>query len=570
MELVMKKIFLISVIIFIISGCSDFKDSLVGTAGEKCFGNGTCKDGLFCIDGKCVEELDANTDNDTEKDDSDAGDTGDTGNTGNTGDTGDDGNTGNTGDDSDSTGVETEVDEDVINDPCDPNPCTTLQNSTGECLPDVDESHVCTCNDGFEWIFDDKVCNAIPDPCLDDPCTTFPNSECVAEKADDNVHFTGNYTCECFEGYAKTMEDNSCIPAYKSVTVGKDHVCAINYWNQLFCWGNNFNGQLGNDYTGHGVSDSKELIPARVNEDSWTLATVGEAHTCGISALGEMLCWGYNYYGQVGNNESGPDKEVFQPVSIYPDNPATISAGRNHNCSIDSGNKLYCWGWNNEGQLGNGAKTDMSSPSNIQSTMDWKTVDAGDHHTCGINSYDDLYCWGWNYRGQLGDTTNDSRLSPVQIGIDKWKSVSAGSEHTCGITANDFLFCWGNNTAGQLGNDTQTDSDFPVKIGESFWQKVSAGSDHTCAIDTNSGLFCWGNNYHGQLGLGLGVDDYNVPYQVMGQWMDVSAGNGFTCGITDGYALYCWGVNDFGQLGQNTSPGSINSPAPVTEYKDHN
>ncbi|HPA57575.1 MAG TPA: RCC1 domain-containing protein, partial [bacterium] len=266
----MKKIFFAVTVFLMFSGCSDFKDSLIGTVGEKCFGNGTCKDGLICIEGKCAKDEEAENDDDSGNT-GDTGDTGDTGNTGNTGDTGnsgdtgDSGNTGNTGDDDDVSNVETEVDEDVINDPCDPNPCSTVENSDNSCMPEDDEEYVCGCKPGFLWNDAEKKCDAIPDPCLEDPCAALENSFCVPEKTEDQQNFTGDHECRCNEGFDKGfIGTTECIPAFKSVSAGKDHACAIDYYDKLYCWGSNFNAQLGNSLTGTG-DGNLEKIPFKVN-----------------------------------------------------------------------------------------------------------------------------------------------------------------------------------------------------------------------------------------------------------------------------------------------------------------
>ncbi len=562
----MKKQILISAIILIVSSCSDFKDSLVGTLGEKCFGNGTCRDGLICQDGLCVKDGEAGNDDDS-------GNTGDTGNTGNTGNTGDTGDTGNSGDDSDISNVETEIDDDVINDPCDPNPCTTVENSDNSCMPEDDEEYICGCKPGFLWNDIEEKCNAIPDPCLEDPCTTLTDSTCVPEKTEDDKNFTGMRECVCNEGFDKSFIGSEiCVPAFKSVSTGKDHVCAIDYYDDLYCWGSNFNAQLGNGESGTG---KEKKIPFKVKSVSttWTKVSSGEAHTCGIDQGSDLYCWGYNYFGQLGNNESGEGKQEIEPVLVYASADGSFSTGRNHSCSIKS-EDLYCWGQNSSGQLGSGNYDNINQPFNIASTINWEMISAGDSHTCGITTDNDLYCWGMNASGQIGDGTINMKNVPEHIGTEKWNYVSAGFDHTCGIQVGGTLFCWGGNSEGQLGdNETNNNSNIPVGVDSimvTSWKMVSAGNMHTCGISSEDKLYCWGKNNYGQLGNGT-IEPQNYPGELMGNgWADVSAGDGFTCAVKITGAMYCWGLNEFGQLGIGAITGYYSDMQAVSTKYDGN
>ena len=105
--------------------------------------------------------------------------------------------------------------------------------------------------------------------------------------------------------------------------------------------------------------------------------------------------------------------------------------------------KLYTWGSNGFGQLGNNTTTDKHTPTKI-GTSDWSNIAAGDYHSLGISG-GKLYAWGWNNYGQLGDNTTTNRHSPTQIGTSDWSSIAAGSSHSLGIltetpSSNFFLF----------------------------------------------------------------------------------------------------------------------------------
>lgn len=563
----MRTLFLI-LLILIVTACSDFADSVAGLEGEKCFGNGTCKDGLICEEGLCVKDGTAGNDNDS-GDTGDTSDTGDTGNTGNTGDSGDSGNTDadkddydDSDDDSEFTEWEKSDDDSDVSDPCDPNPCTGETNSNGDCTS-VSDSYYCQCDEGFHWNYSSLDCETNPDPCIE--VSTCPeNGHCEPEKTEDDNYFTGNYECVCNAGFVFNDTETSCHPSYRSVSCGKDHVCAIDHWNKLYCWGSNFNGQLGG--TTPVGAGQLEKVPTKVNDMNWLYVKAGEAHTCGITDGSDLYCWGYNFYGQIGNGENGSGQEESAPVLVSA-SYSYVSTGRNHTCAIKSDDKLYCWGWNLNGQLGSNDNNNYDYPLNIQSTYFWNNISAGYLHTCGIDANSKLFCWGENTNGQLGDSTNVIKNIPVQIGTDMWSKISCGEDHTCAVRSDNGLYCWGGNSDGQLGdNQTNTDRNAPYLV-YTIAKTVSSGAKHTCSISTGGALTCWGKNNYGQLGTG-DTQSKNSPYSVNGEsWIDVSAGNGFTCGIKSSGALYCWGVNEFGQIGINTVTGTYPDITQVIQNK---
>jgi alpha-tubulin suppressor-like RCC1 family protein len=433
-------------------------------------------------------------------------------------------------------------------------------------MPDVDGKYICVCVDGFEWDGENKVCNENPDPCLVHPCLSKQNTECIPEKTTGSDYFTGSWVCSCVDGWAYSEKSSDCIPSFKSVSAGKDHVCAIDYYDNLYCWGSNFNGQLGINGVSSG-SGSGVQVPTKVNGEAWKGVDAGEAHACGATFDNKLYCWGYNYFGQIGNNKSGENQQEIMPILIFSDNEGLFSAGRNHTCTIKS-NKLYCWGHNSNGQVGAGSGDNViSSPINISSTVDWKMVSAGAQHTCGINNSSKLYCWGLNLEGELGDGTNVYKNAPVQIGTDQWNYISAGWGYTCGIKVGGSLFCWGANGEGQLGdNGSNSSSTVPVQVDSTMvtsWKKVSAGTMHTCAISLNDELYCWGRNNYGQIAV-ESVLSFNSPQMVSAdKWIDVSAGDGFSCGVQMNGGMYCWGLNEFGQIGINSIGGTYKIIEPV-------
>ncbi len=297
---------------------------------------------------------------------------------------------------------------------------------------------------------------------------------------------------------------------------------------------------------------------------SFAAVNVGRAgNTCGVTMASVAYCWGWNYYGQLGD---GTTTDRTSPVAVLGGLTfSTVSSGGYHTCGVTPASAAYCWGFNQLGQLGDGTATDhQTSPVAVMGGLSFAAVSAGEAYTCAVTTAGAAYCWGANYAGELGDGTATYRTSPVAVlGGLSFSTVSAGSNHTCGVTPAGAAYCWGSNAVGQLGDGTASDRTSPVAVlsGLSF-STVSAGLNHTCGVTTVGAAYCWGANYFGQLGDGT-TTPRTSPVAVLGglSFSAVSAGSEHTCGVTMAGAAYCWGDNRVGELGNGTT--THNSPVPV-------
>ena len=298
-----------------------------------------------------------------------------------------------------------------------------------------------------------------------------------------------------------------------------------------------------------------------------TAISAGENHTC-VIASGGAYCWGNNGNGKLGNstntNSNVPVAVTLTGV-LAGKTITAISAGTNHTCAIASG-AAYCWGYNYNGQLGNGSNTNSNVPAAVTGLLSDKTVtaiSAGSGHTCAIAS-GAAYCWGNNVLGQLGNGSSANSNLPIAIattGILVGKtvtSISTGSQHTCAI-ATGAAYCWGYNYYGALGNGSEQTFATPVAVtttgvlaGKTV-TAISAGGSHTCVIASGA-AYCWGYNGQGQLGNGSTTNS-NIPVAVTSTGVlagktvtAMSVGGSHTCVIASG-AAYCWGANYSGQLG---------------------
>ena len=332
------------------------------------------------------------------------------------------------------------------------------------------------------------------------------------------------------------------------MSAGMDHTCGVTAAGDVYCWGSNGYGQLGDGDT----TDRPSPGPV-AGGTSFAAVSAGGRHTCGVMAVGATLCWGANYWGQLGNGTTTIVPPVTSPGPVMGIRLAAVSAGMEHTCGVTAAGAAYCWGLNVRGQLGDGTTTDRPSPVLVAGGLSFAAVSAGGAHTCGVTAAGAAYCWSVNIFGQLGNgTTSDSivQSSPgLVVGGVSFAAVSAGGEHTCGVTAAGAAYCWGVNDYGQVGDGDTTDwtpRSSPVLVtGGLSFVAVSAGTDHTCGVTTSGAAYCWGADNVGQLGDGTITYFRSSPARVTGgvRFAAVSLGPSYSCGVTTAGAAYCWGAN---------------------------
>jgi alpha-tubulin suppressor-like RCC1 family protein len=289
-------------------------------------------------------------------------------------------------------------------------------------------------------------------------------------------------------------------------------------------------------------------------------ASAGHRHTCAISQGGVTYCWGANENGQLGD---GTTTTRSTPAVVTGSIQfVAVAAGGDHACALAQDGAAYCWGLNDHGQLGDGTTTTRLVATAVAGPVRFVALTLGHRHTCGLTSIGSAYCWGSNADGQLGDGTGEDRLAPTRVsGELLFQTLTTGFWFTCGLSGSS-IYCWGKNDIGQLGDGTNTHRVTPTRIvsGQAF-STVEAGGSHGCGLAAGA-AFCWGGGPFGALG---GSDAAaGIPVSVEGNaaFASISAGDSFTCGLTTTGLVYCWGINHVGELGRGTT-NTTDNPTPV-------
>ncbi len=303
----------------------------------------------------------------------------------------------------------------------------------------------------------------------------------------------------------------------------------------------------------------------------------GGRHTCVLTALGEVQCWGENGSGQLGDGST-----VDRPTPLFVQSAdgarltgmQALAAGSSHTCALTGDGGVLCWGNNSSGQLGDGTTTVSALPVAVQidgaPLVGATALAAGRFHTCALVG-GAVACWGANFFGQLGDGSTTNTAVPVSAvdgdgaALAGVKELAVGALHTCVLRAGLDVACWGANFFGQLGDGTTDSADVAVDVldedGDAFdtVRHLTAGGHHTCAALANGRVRCWGANGSGQLGDG-GTDASGTPVAVtavggseLSSIVGLSAGDRHTCALSNSGAVRCWGANGAGQVGDGAT-----------------
>jgi alpha-tubulin suppressor-like RCC1 family protein len=340
-------------------------------------------------------------------------------------------------------------------------------------------------------------------------------------------------------------------------------------------WGAGDYGKLG---LGH---SSDELSPVDMDlsdtyfSGSLIEISAGHNHTCALEGSGQIWCWGNGSMGQLGNG-GGMSDIPYQIGEIT--SAKSVCAGMDFSCAVlnEAGENVRCFGHGATGAMGDGDTANNVDMSNdldpVLGVQDAADVTCGYSHACALTKSGRVYCWGEQTYGRLGNGQSgpDSVHTPVELGLSGIKQVSAGGQHTCAIRQDDQVICWGRNNLYQLGLNSPgivDDASLASPVTGTGFIQVSAGAEHTCAVNNAGIAFCWGSDGYGKLGNGPTSGQKSDPQSVVGidgsagnYALQIEAGQQHTCAHLDDGSVRCWGYGGSGAVGDGVNGGSIPSP----------
>lgn len=344
---------------------------------------------------------------------------------------------------------------------------------------------------------------------------------------------------------------------FAAVTSGYFHSCGLTLAGRAYCWGGNTWGTLGD-----GSRTASNRPVAVAGGLRYTMIESGAGHTCGVTESGKVYCWGLNDEGHVGADWV---RRGIEEPHVLPGNQfwVQVSAGHDHSCALTNEGVAWCWGDNVAGHLGSGGNFARSfEPVRVASTETFTSVVAGYYQSCALTESGQMYCWGRNDQGQIGDGSNDNRFTPVPVaGGLTFRALGGGDAFMCGITTGGATWCWGSNRNGELGDSSLPNQATPVEVeGVPELRKIyGAGGAFTlpsapayaCGLTANGEAWCWGGTIRG--GLWEGPTDGPIRVEPGIRFRNLGLGAEHLCGVTNEGWAFCGGGNYAGQLGDGTS-----------------
>jgi RHS repeat-associated protein len=343
------------------------------------------------------------------------------------------------------------------------------------------------------------------------------------------------------------------------VSAGFDHTVALSADGTVTAWGNNGNGQLGNNTT---ISST---TPVTVHGLSKVIAvSAGYQISAALEADGTVWTWGNNSSGQLGDGNTTSSSVPVQVSGLV--GVTSISAGGFSMLAVKSNGTVVAWGDNSQGELGNTTTTTSSStPVAVSNLVNVTSVSNGFWlFSAALKSDGSVWTWGWNGQGELGNNTTTSSTVPVQVtGLPLIASISAGGGHMMALDTSRSVWTWGINSSGQLGNNTTTNAIAPVQLTGITATSVSAGSNQSAVLLANGTVSAWGSNGNGQLGIGTTTNTLapSTPMQGINNAVSISDGGKHMVMLRSNGTVAAVGADGSGQLGDGTT---VDKSIPVT------
>lgn len=377
---------------------------------------------------------------------------------------------------------------------------------------------------------------------------------------------------------------------FDALDAGSEHVCGVTPEGNAYCWGDGYDGQLGDGQGGTpGPGGGHQSArPLRVIWPApFRSVAAGDMHTCALTMAGEAVCWGSPRYVGIGQGMPGTTPAVTGPVKVASDwTFAALDAGVSSTCGLTAYGRTVCWG----------SLSLTGSVEPPRAMIGWprlKSISVGYQHACGLDAQGGAWCWGVNQWGQLGtgEVGGELTLPAAVAGGHRFVSIDAGVVTTCGVTVDGRGLCWGRKGLGRLGdgNGEVRLSPSPVAGGHAF-----VDLDGFCGLTREGKAWCWGPLPEYSIGVALSSpeDARLTPHPLSGDaLLSITSGDARRCGLAadgsvrcttsggttllpeaEGWTFkalvggwdhlcgldaqggaWCWGANQWGQLGDGTA-----------------
>ena len=294
----------------------------------------------------------------------------------------------------------------------------------------------------------------------------------------------------------------------------------------------------------------------------------------GSEVVTTLKAWGNNHDGQLGDQTNGNDRT--RPVKVIGLRRAkieAIAAGASHTLALTSDGAVLAWGYNRDGELGNGTNEDNPSPMRVKDFHDptshlsgVRAIAAGSAHSLAMKDDGTVWAWGYNQDGELGDGTKANSTQPVRVGKLKGvEAIAAGAYFSLALKEDGTVWTWGSNASdldktqvtGQLGDDAITSSETPVKVGGlgGGVEAIAAGASHALALKEDGSVWAWGDNFFGELGDGRTKTNSPEPVRVkdLKGVRAIEGGGWFSLALKEDGTVWAWGYNQDGELGNGAA-----------------
>ncbi|BDR53951.1 hypothetical protein KIMH_00620 [Bombiscardovia apis] len=379
----------------------------------------------------------------------------------------------------------------------------------------------------------------------------------------DSVAFSLNPTTGSRKGNTAvtiTANPNQSKIRFVQIAAGSNFTIGLGSNGLVYAWGANDRGQLGDGSNSDHSTPTVVHLPAGTTFSS---IAVGDKHALAIGRDNKVYAWGANDKGQLGN---GAYNDCSTPVVFATPqgaNPAKVAAGSQHSLALMKDGTIYAAGMNSKGQLGDQSLITRANPvkTYYSDSLGFTQIAAGKEHSLAITDDNEVYAWGANDNGQLG-IAGTNQLTPQNVTGLSTRDITqvvGGDNYSAALDESGQIYTWGNNSAGQLGNGTNTNTSTPIAIslpGNMKAKSISAGSSHMLALTNAHTIYAWGANTNGQLGIGS-TNGSNSPIASAAPnsvtFSTIEAGNSHGLATSTTGEAYAWGLNSNGQLGDGST-----------------